>query len=76
MLLYGHIKFTIAALRLIIYGLVEITQVELRKELLLLDVNKEGEIINRATQLLAINQDNLVNNLVEIRTGQNFFLDK
>ena len=65
-----------AVLRLIIYGLVETTQVELQKELLLLDINKEGETIDRATQLPVINWDNLVNNPVEIRTGWNFFQDK
>lgn len=72
-LLYGHIKFTMAALRLMIYGLVETTRVELRKELLLLDVDEEGETIDGVTQLPAIDWDNLVNNLAEIRTGWNFF---
>jgi len=50
-LLYGHIKFSIAGLRSMIYGLVKITRMELRKELLLLDVDKDGRIVEGATQL-------------------------
>jgi hypothetical protein len=47
-LLYGHIKFSMAGLRLIIYGLVEMTRIELRKELLLLDVDEDGQVVDRA----------------------------
>ena len=47
-LLYGHIKFSIAGLRLIIYRLVKITRIKLRKELLLLNINKNGQIIEGA----------------------------
>ena len=42
MLLYKHIKFSITSLQLIIYRLVETTQIELQKELLLLNINKDG----------------------------------
>ena len=72
-LLYRHIKFSIAGLRLIIYRLVKTTQIELQKELLLLDVNKDGQIIEGAIQLPRIKQNSLVDNLVEIKIGQNFF---
>ena len=72
-LLYGHIKFSIAGLRLMIYGLVKITWMELRKELLLLDVNKDGQIANRVTNLPRIKWDSLVDNPAEIKIGQNFF---
>jgi hypothetical protein len=41
-LLYGHICFTMPGLRLMIYGLVETTQFELQKQLLLLDIDKDG----------------------------------
>ena len=47
MLLYGYIKFSIAGLRLIIYRLVETTRIELRKELLLLDINKDSRVADR-----------------------------
>jgi hypothetical protein len=53
-LLYGHIKFTMAALRSMIHGLVETTRVELRKELLLLDVDEEGQTMDGVTQLPVI----------------------
>ena len=62
-----------AGLRLIIYGLVKITRIELRKELLLLDINKDGQIANRVINLPRIKWDSLVDNLAEIKTGWNFF---
>ena len=70
---YGYIKFSMAGLRLIIYGLVEITRMELRKELLLLDVDEDGQIANRAINLPGIKQDSLVDNPAEMKTGWNFF---
>ena len=49
---------------------------ELQKELLLLNINKDGQVVNRAIQILIIKQDNLVNNLVKIKSGWNFFKNK
>ena len=49
---------------------------ELQKELLLLDVNKDGQVINRATQIPIIEWDNLVDNPAKIRLGWNFFKNK
>ena len=48
-------------------------RIELQKELLLLDINKDGQIVNRVINLPGIKQDSLVDNLAEIKTGQNFF---
>ena len=75
-LLYGHIKFSMAGLRLMIHGLVETTRMELRKELLLLDVDEDGQVADGATQVPVIEWDSLVDNPAEIRTGWNFFKDK
>ena len=58
-----------AGLRSIIHGLVEITRIELRKELLLLDVNEDGQIANRAINLPGIEWDSLVDNPAEMKTG-------
>jgi len=70
---YGHIKFSMAGLRLMIHGLVETTRMELRKELLLLGVDEDGRIANGATKLPGIEWDSLVDNPAEIKTGWNFF---
>ena len=51
---YSYIKFSMAGLRSMIHGLVETTRMELRKELLLLDVNEDGQVANRATNLPGI----------------------
>lgn len=54
-LLYGNIQFSMPQLRLIIHGLVETTRIELRQDLLLLDIDNKGNIIGGLTQILAIN---------------------
>ena len=41
-LLYKYIKFSMTGLRSIIYRLIKIIQMELQKELLLLNINKDG----------------------------------
>jgi hypothetical protein len=61
-LLYGHIKFSMAGLRSMIHGLVETTRMELRKELLLLDVDEDGRVVDGATQVPVIEWDRLVDN--------------
>jgi hypothetical protein len=43
------------SLQLIIYSLVETTQFKLQKQLLLLDINKDGQLAEGATLLPAIN---------------------
>ena len=75
-LLYGHIKFSMAGLRSMIHGLVETTRMELRKELLLLDVDEDGRVADGATQVPVIEWDSLVDNPAEMRSGWNFFKDK
>ena len=68
-LLYGHIKFSIASLRSIIYRLIETTQIKLRKELLLLNVNEDGRVVDRAIQVPVIKWDSLIDNPTEMRSG-------
>ena len=53
-MLYGHIRFTMPSLRSMIYGLVETTQFELQKQLMLLDINEDGRLAEGATPLPAI----------------------
>lgn len=76
MLLYGHIRFTMPGLRSMIHGLVETARMELHKNLLVLDVDKDGQIINGATPLPPIEWDSIVDNPAEMRSGWNFFQDK
>ncbi|KAH8688031.1 hypothetical protein GQ44DRAFT_734550 [Phaeosphaeriaceae sp. PMI808] len=53
-LMYGHIQFSMPRLRSMIYGLVETARMELQRDLLLLDIDKDGQLVDRATLLLAI----------------------
>ena len=49
---------------------------ELWKELLLLDVDEDGWVVDGVTQVPVIKWDSLVDNLAEMRLGWNFFKDK
>ncbi len=48
---------------------------ELLKNVLLLDVNKDSKITEENSQLPVIDWDSLVDNLAEMRSGWNFLKD-
>ena len=75
-LLYGHIQFTMPGLRSMIHGLVETARMELQKDLLVLDIDEEGQLMDGATPLPLIEWDRIVDNPAEMRSGWNFFQDK
>ena len=75
-LLYSYMRFSIADLQCIIYRLVKIARIELQKDLLLLDIDKDGRVARGVVDQLVIKQDKLEDNLVEIKLGQNLFKDK
>ena len=75
-LFYGHIQFTMPSLRSMIHGLVETARMELHKDLLGLDVDEDGRVMDGATVLPGIEWDRLVDNPAEMRCGWNFFQDK
>lgn len=75
-LLYGHIQFTIAGVRSMMHGLVETARMELRRDLLWLDMDEDGQMREGATALPPIEWDNIVDNPAEMRSGWNFFQDK
>ena len=58
-----------ADLRCMIHGLVETARVELRKDLLLLDVDEDGRAVEGVADWLVIEWDKLEDNLVEIKLG-------
>ena len=74
-LLFGHISFTMPALRSMVHGLVEMARMELLKDVLLLDVNEDGKIAEGNSQLPAIDWGGLVDNPAEMRSGWNFLKD-
>ena len=76
MLLYSYTRFSIADLQYIIYRLVKIARIELQKDLLLLDIDKDRQVVRGVVDQLVIKQDKLEDNLVEIKLGQNLFKDK
>jgi hypothetical protein len=62
-------------LRSMIHGLVEATRMELRRDLLLLEVDDAGDATEGATLLPTVAWDKLVDNPAELRAGWNFLQD-
>jgi hypothetical protein len=56
-------------LQSIIHGLVETARIELYKALLVLEVDEDGQVKDRATPLPPIKWDSIVDNPAEIRTS-------
>ena len=75
-LLFGHTQFSMSGLRSMIHGLLETTRQELQRDLLLLDVDTHGQLLDGATPLPAIMWDELVDNPAERKAGWNFIQDK
>ena len=75
-LLLGHVQFSMASLRAMIHGLLHSARAQLRRSVLLLDVDEEGEAVAGATAWPAIQWDRLVDNAAETRTGWSFVEDR
>jgi hypothetical protein len=58
-----------------IYGLAQTARVQLLKELLLLKVDREGQIVEGTTALPAIDWASMVDNLAELKLGWSFLQD-
>ena len=74
-LLYGNIQFSMPQLRSMVHGLVETTRRELRQDLLLLDMDDEGNVTEDSAQVPGIDWDHLVDNPAERRVGWSFIED-
>lgn len=74
-MLFGHIQFSMQQLRSMIHGLVETAQIHLYRELLLLDMNEDGQLAASATILPEIPWDDVVDNPAEMRSGWSFLDD-
>ncbi|KAK4112966.1 hypothetical protein N656DRAFT_674101, partial [Canariomyces notabilis] len=88
-LLMGHVQFSMASLRAMIHGLLHTARAQLRKAVLLLDVDEEGEpaagattgatgatgTTAGATAWPVIRWDRLVDNAAETRAGWSFAED-
>lgn len=74
-LLYGNIQFSMPQLRSMVHGMMASTRHQLRKELMLLQVDEEGAIMAQTTALPAIHWDRMVDNPAERRTGWSFMED-
>ena len=73
-LLLGHVQFSMASLRAMIHGLLHSARAHLRRSVLLLDVDEEGEPVAGAAWP-AIRWERLVDNAAETRTGWSFVED-
>ncbi|KAK3314426.1 hypothetical protein B0H66DRAFT_504442 [Apodospora peruviana] len=56
-LLYGHVQFSMASLRMMIHGLLHSARVQLRQEVLLLKTDSEGEAVEGAEGMPHIQWD-------------------
>jgi hypothetical protein len=76
-ILYGYVRYrySMPQLRSMIHGLVQATRMELRRELLLLEVDDAGDAVEGATILPTVAWDKMVDNPAELRAGWNFLQD-
>jgi superfamily II DNA helicase RecQ len=74
-ILYGYVRYSMSQLRSMIHGLVESTRIELRRELLLLEMDQASNPIEGATRLPAVEWDRMNDNPAELRSGWNFLQD-
>lgn len=74
-ILYGYVRYTMPQLRSMIHGLVQATRMELRRELLLLELDDAGDAVEGATLLPTVAWDKMVDNPAELRAGWNFLQD-
>jgi superfamily II DNA helicase RecQ len=74
-ILYGYVRYSMSQLRSMIHGLVEATRMEVRRELLLLEVDDAGDAVEGATPLPTVDWNTMVDNPAELRSGWNFLQD-
>jgi superfamily II DNA helicase RecQ len=74
-LVLGYSQFTMAQLRSMIHGLVQMARIQLLRELLLLSVDEEGRIGEGTTPLPPVDWESLVDNPAELKLGWSFLKD-
>jgi hypothetical protein len=67
--LYGYVRYSMLQLRSMIHGLVESTRMELRRELLLFEMDQAGNYMEGATRLPAVEWGRIVDHPAELRWG-------
>ncbi|KAK4220455.1 hypothetical protein QBC38DRAFT_527612, partial [Podospora fimiseda] len=74
-LLYGHVQFSMASLRMMVHGLLHSTRAQLRQDVLLLETDGgQGETVTEG--MPQIQWDRLVDNAAETRAGWSFVDDR
>ena len=71
----GSVRFTMSALRSMVHGLVDSTWTELRRNLLLLDVNDRGEIVPGSTPIPPLDLDQLYDHPSELEKDGSLLKD-
>ncbi|USP79366.1 hypothetical protein yc1106_06640 [Curvularia clavata] len=74
-LLYGQIQFSMAQLRTMVHGMIASTRQDMLKQLLLLELDSEGEVVPGTTPCPAIYWDKLVDNAAQRQAGWSFMED-
>ncbi|KAL6155692.1 hypothetical protein ACJBU6_05896 [Exserohilum turcicum] len=74
-LLYGQIQFSMALLRTMVHGMIASTRQDMLKQLLLLQLDSEGEVVPETTPYPAIYWDKLVDNAAAQQAGWSFMED-
>jgi len=75
-LLYSNIRFSMPQLRSMVHGMIASSRQHLLKELMLLQVDDEGKVMDNSTTLPAIHWDQLVDNAAERETDWSFMEDE
>ncbi|KAL8300987.1 hypothetical protein RB593_003818 [Gaeumannomyces tritici] len=73
-LLFGSVQLSMASLRAMVHGLLHEARVGLRRDVLLVETDEEGELVD-GTALPIIRWDRLVDNAAETREGWSFVED-
>ncbi|KAI1676246.1 Superfamily II DNA helicase [Pyrenophora tritici-repentis] len=74
-LLYGQIQFSMAQLRTMVHGMIASTRQDMLKQLLLLQLDSEGDVVPETTPCPAIYWDKLVDNAAAQQAGWSFMED-
>lgn len=74
-LLYSNIRFSMPQMRLMIHGMIESARQHVLSELMLLQVDSEGAVVENTTALLTIDWRTLVDNAAEQKVGWSFMED-
>jgi len=74
-LLYGNIRFSMPQLRSMIHGLIASARQHVLRELMLLQIDSEGAVVENTTPLPTIDWARLVDNAAEQQVGWSFMED-